>query len=109
MLRENGHTHTVAPELRWRDTDDVLSLPFSDSQASSAQAAVELHKGRFDHEHRHNDHDQGHDPMNGPPKRKRSPNARTSASKITNLDPNSTSQALKKRMNFAKPPGLALK
>ena len=48
-------------------------------------------------------------PWKGPPKRKPSLNAKASASRITNLDPNSTSQAVKKRMNFAKPPCLALK
>src|SRR4051812_15791845 len=36
-----------------------------DGSWSSTQAAVELHDGRFDHEHRHNDHDQSHDPMEG--------------------------------------------
>ena len=35
-------------------------------QASSAEAAVELHEGRFDHEHRHHHHDQSHDPMERP-------------------------------------------
>src|SRR5688572_2490631 len=41
------------------------SLPFSDSSASSAHATVDLHDDRFNHEHRDNDRDQGHDPMEG--------------------------------------------
>ena len=39
------------------------SLPFSDSQAFSAHAAVELHENRLDHEHHHHHHDQ--DPSMG--------------------------------------------
>src|SRR5687767_14518520 len=44
---------------------DLSRWSSSAPEPSSAQAAVELHEDRFDHERRQNDHDQSHDPMEG--------------------------------------------
>ena len=48
-------------------------------------------------------------PWNTPSKCTVSPNAKVSASRMTNFEPNSTSQAPKNRRKVLKPPGLALK
>ena len=86
---------------------DLASV--SESLRPSDKATIDLHNNRFDHEHNHHHHNQRHDSMERTAETKRSPKARASASRMTNLDPNSTTQAMKKRMNLLKPPGRALK